>query len=154
MPTLRRTAGRCSPSTRSPSTITWPASGFNRPLNIWNKVDLPAPLGPMTATRSPAAIDKFRRSKALWPSPLRYAKLTSIISMRFMWRPSCPVDVDNGEQKHCRNARPTDQLIARGDRPGKEPHLRGIFTITACQHGLIDTRATVQRFDQYTRSDA
>ena len=37
-----------------PATSTSPSSAANRPVSTWNSVDLPAPLGPSSATNSPA----------------------------------------------------------------------------------------------------
>ena len=36
-----------------PATSTSPSSAANRPVSTWNNVDLPAPLGPSSATNSP-----------------------------------------------------------------------------------------------------
>ena len=46
------------PSMRCPLRLMLPEVGAKRPLMRLNKVDLPAPLGPMMATRSPAATCK------------------------------------------------------------------------------------------------
>jgi len=47
--------------TVGPTTIS-PESGCSRPMIILNRVDLPAPLGPITPTMAPGGIWKLRSS--------------------------------------------------------------------------------------------
>ena len=52
---------------------TRPSVGRDRPVTAASSVDLPAPLGPISATRSPASIDRSRRARAIRS---RYATVT------------------------------------------------------------------------------
>ena len=54
---IRRLRARRWPQGSSPSTRTEPADGRSRPVSILMDVDLPAPLGPMKANRSPGATE-------------------------------------------------------------------------------------------------
>ena len=61
-----------SVSTRSPSKRTSPASGTRMPARQCSRVDLPEPLGPMTARISPAATDTSAPRRAgVWPKLAR-----------------------------------------------------------------------------------
>src|SRR5215475_10634183 len=57
MPMRRASWRRCCQGTK-PATSAWPALGRRMPVSLLRVVDLPAPLGPMKATRSPAATAK------------------------------------------------------------------------------------------------
>jgi len=60
------------PSMRWPLSSTWPLLGAKRPLMRLNSVDLPAPLGPMMPTRSPAFTARFTpRMISVLPKLLR-----------------------------------------------------------------------------------
>src|SRR5215472_3715438 len=59
MPICPASWRRCRQGT-SLATSAWPEVGSRMPVRIFSVVDLPAPLGPMKATRSPAAISKER----------------------------------------------------------------------------------------------
>ena len=61
---LERELRGAAATARSPSTRTSPASGCRMPASIFSVVDLPAPLGPMNATRSPGAIENDSSSTA------------------------------------------------------------------------------------------
>jgi hypothetical protein len=52
------------PVTSRPSKLIRPAVGRRLPVTSANRVDLPAPLGPMTACRAPAATDSETPSRA------------------------------------------------------------------------------------------
>ena len=64
----RRAAGRSPPrSSRSigvPSSDARPAAGSTSPVRTRRSVDLPAPFGPMSATRSPAAMSRSHAADA------------------------------------------------------------------------------------------
>jgi hypothetical protein len=54
-------AARCI---ECPATSIVPASGTNRPVSSWNSVDLPAPLGPSSATKLRGASASVTASSA------------------------------------------------------------------------------------------
>jgi hypothetical protein len=57
---------------RLPLSRTWPLVAPNRPLMRLKSVDLPAPLGPMIATRSPGATARLvPRMISVLPKDLR-----------------------------------------------------------------------------------
>ena len=75
-PERRAGAAGCAPgragwSTRRPSKTTSPASGVRIPARQCSRVDLPAPLGPITATTSPApTATSAPRRAGVWPKLL------------------------------------------------------------------------------------
>src|ERR1700720_3534779 len=73
----RQSRGTGSPVTVSPAKRTLPWLGFNVPVIRLNKVDLPAPLGPMTARTSPSATRIVTRSTATMPPKRRVSSLIS-----------------------------------------------------------------------------
>jgi hypothetical protein len=59
-------------STRRPSNVTAPSSGVRIPARQCRRVDLPEPLGPITATISPGSSSKsMPRSASVWPNRFR-----------------------------------------------------------------------------------
>src|SRR4051794_3153417 len=80
MPTLRRSAFRCTSSSRScaPATEMEPSVMVSRPLMQRSRVDLPEPLLPIIAMTSPAFTSRLMPfSTSVVPKLLR----TSVISM-------------------------------------------------------------------------
>lgn len=66
------------PSMRAPCSSTSPLVGAKRPLIRLNSVDLPAPLGPMMATRSPACTASWApRMISVLPKLLRRSRSSS-----------------------------------------------------------------------------
>ena len=66
------------PSMRWPLRMTSPLVGAKRPLIRLNSVDLPAPLGPMMATRSPALTARLApRMISVLPKLLRRSRSSS-----------------------------------------------------------------------------
>src|SRR4051812_27359014 len=57
------------PRTGAPSTSTSPLEGGSRPDTSDSVVDLPQPVGPTTATNSPAATVNVRSRTAVWGRP-------------------------------------------------------------------------------------
>ena len=72
MPRPASSRGR-TPSSGAPSQRSRPSSGATKPQTQLNKVVLPAPLGPITPTTSPARADIDTPSSAVSP-PKRTVK--------------------------------------------------------------------------------
>src|SRR6266403_1983418 len=66
-----------NPVSRWPTNRTTPWLGLITPVIRLNKVDLPAPLGPMTARTSPSATRIVTRSTATMPPKRRVSSLIS-----------------------------------------------------------------------------
>src|SRR5690606_35361663 len=64
-----------------PFMVTFPASGFMRPFNIFNRVDFPAPLWPISPKHSP------RRSSKLMSFTAQNSLGRSCLSLRFPLNP-------------------------------------------------------------------
>ena len=60
-----RSADTALPRSEWPSTRTSPSSAANRPVSTWNRVDLPAPFGPSSATKAPGATENDSAFKAM-----------------------------------------------------------------------------------------
>ena len=65
-PRRNKWCGFC-PVTFSPSRKTWPAVGGNTPAMMLNRVDLPAPFGPIRPVIDPAATVSEQSSTAVRP---------------------------------------------------------------------------------------
>src|SRR5215831_5627387 len=81
---------RCggAPVMSLPSSSTCPASGRRCPVRRLKKVDLPAPLGPITAAISPRATARLTPSTAVKPSKaLRMERTSSMAALRLRCRP-------------------------------------------------------------------
>ena len=75
---LRLISYGAMPLMRWPFKITSPLVGAKRPLMRLNSVDLPAPLGPMMATRSPGATARLApRMISVLPKLLRKSRSSS-----------------------------------------------------------------------------
>src|ERR1051325_2083391 len=81
--------GAESPVTLSPAKLTVPWRGARMPVIRLNRVDLPAPFGPMTARTSPSSTRIDTRSTAIRP-PKRRVNLSSSsnATMRFRYHRS------------------------------------------------------------------
>jgi hypothetical protein len=64
------------PTSSDSPARTWPWVGGSTPANSAVKVDLPAPLGPMTATHSPARTSALTLSNACTMTAGRFADMT------------------------------------------------------------------------------
>src|SRR5581483_9467849 len=74
---------RCgaAPVMSRPLSSTRPASGDRWPVMRLKRVDLPAPLGPMTAAISPRATERLTPSTAVKPSKVLRTPSTSSIAL-------------------------------------------------------------------------
>src|SRR6266542_4062679 len=80
---------RCggAPVMSLPSSSTCPASGCRCPVMRLKKVDLPAPLGPITAAISPRATARLTQLTAMKPSKALRRERTSSMAHRLRCRP-------------------------------------------------------------------
>ena len=79
--------------TETPSSSTSPESGRISPSSVLSRVLLPAPLGPMTPTTSPASIWRSRLSRAVTPPNLFVSPRASISGMVAQAPTAWPVSV-------------------------------------------------------------
>ena len=83
---VRRYSGRCV--TSWPNSRTWPDDGRCVPVTQWNSVVLPAPLGPISARRSPGATRSVTPSTARSPPNTfaRFSTSTAALMGLHLWR--------------------------------------------------------------------
>src|SRR5690242_9087316 len=143
-----------SPATSLPSSLIDPCEGLSRPLIKLKSVDLPAPLGPMIAWRSPSGtVSETPRMISVAPKLLRTPASSSAVSATGGRRAhGAPRIV------HFRPQAPRHESADRHqrDRGEPRPRLRGVHRYPEELHGRARfrlRRAAIRHLDEEDRAD-